>query len=56
MTTSREYKALTIKDRIIEFRVKKDTDIKALAFAIYTNIKNVNKIKLECIGVCAVNQ
>lgn len=39
-----------------EFRVKKDTDVKSLASAIYTNIKNVNKLELKCIGVTAINQ
>lgn len=39
-----------------EFRVKKDTDPKSLASAIYANIKNVNKIELKCVGVPAVNQ
>lgn len=39
-----------------EFRVRKDTDIKALASAIYANIKNVDKLELKCVGVPAVNQ
>ena len=41
---------------IPEFRVKKDTDIKNLASAIYANIKNTNKLELKCVGVPAVNQ
>lgn len=44
------------KQQIPEFRVKKDTDIKALASAIYANIKNVDKLELKCVGVPAVNQ
>jgi stage V sporulation protein S len=39
-----------------EFRVKKDTDTKSLASAIFTNIKTVDKIELKCIGIPAVNQ
>lgn len=41
---------------IIEFRVKKDTDVKNLSSAIFANIKNTDKIELKCIGVPAVNQ
>ena len=44
------------KVNIPEFRVKKDTDIKNLASAIYANIKNVDKLELKCVGVPAVNQ
>jgi len=44
------------KQNIPEFRVRKDTDIKNLASAIYSNIKNVDKIELKCIGVPSVNQ
>lgn len=39
-----------------EFRVRKDTDIKNLASAIYANIKNVEHLELKCVGVSAVNQ
>lgn len=41
---------------IPEFRVKKDTDTKNLASAIFANIKNTESIELKCIGVPAVNQ
>lgn len=41
---------------IPEFRVKRDTDTKNLAAAIFANIKNVNKLELKCIGVPSVNQ
>jgi len=39
-----------------EFRVKKDTDVKDLASAIFANIKNTGSIELKCIGVPSVNQ
>ena len=41
---------------IIEFRVAKDTDTKKLASAIYSNLQNVDELKLTCIGVPAVYQ
>lgn len=41
---------------IPEFRVKKDTDTKNLASAIFANIKNTDKLELKCIGVPSVNQ
>lgn len=39
-----------------EFRVGKDTDPKALATAIFSNLKNIDRLELKCIGVPAVNQ
>lgn len=42
--------------KVPEFRVKKDTEVKSLATAIFSNITNTNKIELKCIGVPAVNQ
>lgn len=39
-----------------EFRVKKDTDTKSLATAIFANIKNSNRIELKCIGIPSISQ
>ena len=41
---------------IVEFRVAKDTDVKKLASAIFSNLQNIDKLKLTCIGVPSVNQ
>lgn len=41
---------------IVEFRVAKDTDVKKLASAIFSNLQNIDELKLTCIGVPSVNQ
>lgn len=33
-----------------EFRVGKNTDVNKLSSAIFTNMKNVEKLELKCIG------
>lgn len=43
-------------DKCPEFRVRKDTDTKNLASAIFANIKNIDRLELKCLGVPAVNQ
>ncbi len=40
----------------VEFRVSKLTDINHLASAIFTNMKNVSKLELKCIGAGSLNQ
>lgn len=32
-----------------EFRVSKNTDINSLSSAIFTNMKNIEKLELKCI-------
>ena len=44
------------KEKGPEFRVRKDTDAKSLASAIFANLKNLDKLELKCLGVPAVNQ
>lgn len=39
-----------------EFRVSKNTDINSLSSAIFTNMKNIEKLELKCIGAGALNQ
>lgn len=39
-----------------EFRVGKNTNINSLSSAIYTNMKNIEKLELKCIGAAALNQ
>lgn len=38
------------------FRVSKNTEVNKLASAIYTNMENLNKIKLSCIGAASTQQ
>ena len=39
-----------------EFRVRKDTEPKKLASAIFSTIKNNKSLELSCLGVAPVNQ
>jgi len=39
-----------------EFRVGKNTDVNKLSSAIFTNMKNVEKLELKLIGAGALNQ
>lgn len=39
-----------------ELRVRKDTDTVKLASAIFSNMKNMKKLELTCLGVGPVNQ
>lgn len=39
-----------------EFRVKKETDTIKLAAAIFSNMKNMKKLELSCLGAASVNQ
>lgn len=37
-----------------EFRVGKNTDVNKLSSAIFTNMKNVEKLELKCIGARSI--
>lgn len=39
-----------------KFRVSKNTEVNKLASAIYTNMKNIDKLKLSCIGAASTQQ
>ena len=41
---------------MITFRVKSKTDVNKLGGAIFTNIKNCDKIELTCLGAGSLNQ
>ena len=39
-----------------EFRVGNKTNVNKLASAIYTNMKNIEKLELKCVGAGSLNQ
>ena len=39
-----------------EFRVGNKTNVNKLASAIFTNMKNIEKLELKCVGAGSLNQ